>query len=140
MALPLILFPSTLTNSVSVMLLHCRTSGTGLSKADPLCNPPYPWMLYSTGNRMYVSVFYYGAIFRNFFISQHHRRHLHSGSVLCLPFFVPEHNAHQHSERSGKIRSLPALQQYQYLHSRCLCSACHTPSWNPGIFLWTSFK
>lgn len=91
MALPLILFPSTLTNSVSVMLLPsiAELQALGCQKRIRYVIRRILGCCTVLGIGCMFLFFIMGQFLGIFLFHNTTAGHLHSGSVLCLPFFVP---------------------------------------------------
>lgn len=108
MALPLILFPSTVTNSASVMLMPsvAEMQALGFRKR----------IRHITGKACTGCIllgafcaagFFFSVLFLAIFFSQSHCRSLHPHHGLYLSFSVYEYCSGQHPSRSGKnVRSL----------------------------------
>ena len=127
MALPLILFPATLTNS-------------GVSKANPICDrQDFP--ILSAARRILLGFFSVSwRISWKFSVSQSDSRNLYPYHVLYLSFSVPEHHSHQRTQRPWKIRHLPAAQCDQRLHPDQFRAVCNPCSGNPGISVRDSLQ
>lgn len=135
MALPLILFPATLTNSVAVMLLPSVTElqTLGISEKDPVCDPSDFPVLCIFRRCLYAPFPVLWKIYGDFFIPQHYCRHVYPHYVLYLSIPVSQYYPHQRAEWSGKIRDLSDTQCSQPMYPGSFCTLCHTDFRNPGI-------
>ena len=126
MALPLILFPATVTNSAAVMLLPSITELQTLGyqkRIRYVISQIFRYCLLLGGVCMILFLFL-GEFSGQFFISQPDCRYLHSDHGIHLPFPLSEHHPHKCAERTGQIHCLPCPQRRQHLYfaSALFCS------------------
>ena len=132
MALPLILFPATLTNSAATMLIPSITQLQTLGYQKRI--------QYVIGRIFRYCLLLGGSCLVFFSVSQSDSRNLYPYHVLYLSFSVPEHHSHQRTQRPWKIRHLPAAQCDQRLHPDQFRAVCNPCSGNPGISVRDSLQ
>ena len=142
MALPLILFPATLTNSAATMLIPSITQLQTLGyqkRIQYVIGRIFRYCLLLGGSCLvFFSVSW--RISWKFSVSQSDSRNLYPYHVLYLSFSVPEHHSHQRTQRPWKIRHLPAAQCDQRLHPDQFRAVCNPCSGNPGISVRDSLQ
>ena len=142
MALPLILFPATLTNSAAAMLIPSITQLQTLGyqkRIQYVIGKIFRYCLLLGGSCLvFFSVSW--RISWKFSVSQSDSRNLYPYHVLYLSFSVPEHHSHQRTQRPWKIRHLPAAQCDQRLHPDQFRAVCNPCSGNPGISVRDSLQ
>lgn len=141
MALPLILFPATLTNSAATMLIPSITQLQTLGyqkRIQYVIGRIFRYCLLLGGSCLVFSVSW--RISWKFSVSQSDSRNLYPYHVLYLSFSVPEHHSHQRTQRPWKIRHLPAAQCDQRLHPDQFRAVCNPCSGNPGISVRDSLQ
>ena len=142
MALPLILFPATLTNSAATMLIPSITQLQTLGyqkRIQYLLGMIFRYCLLRGGSWLvFFSVSW--RISWKFSVSQSDSRNLYPYHVLYLSFSVPEHHSHQRTQRPWKIQHLPAAQCDQRLHPDQFRAVCNPCSGNPGISVRDSLQ
>ena len=134
MALPLILFPATITNSAAVMLLPSITELQTLGyqkRIQYVVHQIFRYCLLFGGFCMILFLFF-GEFFGNFLF------HLYSHYGIYLPFFIPQYDSHQCIKRTWQIRNLPDSQYDQYLYPGMFCIICYSSFRNTWISVWNS--
>ena len=136
MVMPLLLFPSTITNSASVMLMpsiaelqalgYSRRIRYVISQAGKYC--------FSLGG---ACTFVFRQISGRIPISQSHSRNLHTDHGLYLPVYVSEYSPIKYSEWAWKNRRESCTQCCKHGNTYCLCAFRHTPSRHTGLSVWS---
>ena len=122
MALPLLLFPSTLTSSAAVMMMPsiAQLDALGEQKQirrvtdQTLFSVHVPWI--SVRKR----ILSFWPIPRSVAFSQPDCRHLHTVSVFYLSFSLYKHHAHQHPAGTWKTGALSDPQYCRHSHPHFL--------------------
>ena len=142
MALPLILFPATLTNSAAAMLIPSITQLQTLGyqkRIQYVIGRIFRYCLLLGGSCLdFFSVSW--RISWKFSVSQSDSRNLYPYHVVYLSFSVPERHSHQRTQRPWKIWHLPAAQCDQRLHPDQFRAVCNPCSGNPGISVRDSLQ
>ena len=141
MALPLILFPATLTNSAAAMLIPSITQLQTLGyqkRIQYVIGRIFRYCLLLGGSCLVFSISW--RISWKFSVSQSDSRNLYPYHVIYLSFSVPEHHSHQRTQRPWKIRPLPAAQCDQRLYPDQFRAVCNPCSGNPGISVRDSLQ
>ena len=141
MALPCIMFPSAITNSVSTMLLPtvAEIQATADRKKIKKLVQKVIIKISSEGNYillhfrhlLYARFLYIRKLDWNRYLSQPRSREVHSYHVVHLPVPLHEHYADQHHQRSGQDYNL-------LLHQYVWASGAHRKRILPDTHVWYS--
>lgn len=118
MALPLLLFPSTLTTSAAVMLMPsvARMDALGDQKQIRHVTDQTFFSLHVSGIFVWKRILSLWTIPWNTAFSQQNCRNLHTVSFFHLSFSLYQHHAHQHPSGAWKAGALPDPQRCRHSH------------------------
>lgn len=137
MALPLLLFPSTLTSSAAVMLMPSIAQLDALGKQKQIrpCHRSDLFSVHVPGISMRKRILSFWPIPRNIAFSQPDCRNLHTVSVFYLSFSLYKHHAHQHPAGTWKTGALSDPQYCRHSHPYFLRCFYNSGNGDPRLFL-----
>lgn len=139
MALPLILFPATITNSAAVMLLPSITELQTLGyqkRIQYVVHQIFRYCLLFGGFCMILFLFF-GEFFGNFCFTARLQVLIFTLWHISA-LFIPQYDSHQCIKRTWQIRNLPDSQYDQYLYPGMFCIICYSSFRNTWISVWNS--
>ena len=137
MALPLLLFPSTITTSAAVMLMPsvARMDALGDQKQIRYVTDQTFFLCMFLGFLCGSGFFLFRTIPWNTAFSQQNCRNLHTVSFFHLSFSLYQHHARQHPSGAWKAGALPDSQRCRHSHPYFFCCFYDSGNWDSRLFL-----